>query len=134
MSSRSAWRLIQDCRLQGSGDICDHEQSRSCFGGEAFFLGNVDMPANVGTYLDPLFHRFPDREDLSQLPLGRLIGIERVVLDATGEQPRRFERFTRGQGRSDPHLMGFTVNRRLLRGRGFVTEDLRPSWSTRALG
>jgi len=37
------------------------------------------MPANVGSYLDSPFHRFPDREDLSQLPLDRLVGIEGVA-------------------------------------------------------
>jgi arylformamidase len=66
----------------------DHEQSRSHYEDEEFFLGKVDMPANVGTYLDSPFHRFPEREDLSQLPLDRLIGIEGVVLEATNEQSR----------------------------------------------
>ena len=68
------------------GPHLDHEQSRSHYEGEEFFLGKVDMPVNVGTYLDAPFHRFQDREDLSQLPLGRLVGIDGVVLDATGEQ------------------------------------------------
>jgi arylformamidase len=70
------------------GPYLDHKQSRSHYDGEEFFLGKVDMPANVGTYLDSPFHRFPDREDLSQLPLDRLVGIEGVVLDATSEQSR----------------------------------------------
>jgi arylformamidase len=70
------------------GSHLDHEQSRSHYDGDEFFLGKVDMPANVGTYLDAPFHRFPDREDLSQLPLNRLVGIEGVVLDATREQSR----------------------------------------------
>jgi kynurenine formamidase len=52
------------------GAHLDHEQSRSHYEGEEFFLGRVDMPANVGTYLDAPFHRFADREDLSQVPLG----------------------------------------------------------------
>lgn len=46
------------------------------------------MPTNVGTYLDSPFHRFSDHDDLSQLPLDRLVGIQGVVLDATGEPSR----------------------------------------------
>jgi arylformamidase len=70
------------------GPHLDHEQSRSHYDGEEFFLGKVDMPTNVGTYLDSPFHRFSDRDDLSQLPLDRLVGIEGAVLDATGEPSR----------------------------------------------
>ena len=70
------------------GSHLDHEQSRSHYEGEEFFLGKIDMPANVGTYLDSPFHRFADREDLSQIPLDRLVGIEGVVLDCTGETSR----------------------------------------------
>ena len=66
----------------------DHEQSRSNYEGDEFFLGRVDMPANVGTYLDAPFHRFVDREDLSQLALDRLVGVEGVVVDATDAHSR----------------------------------------------
>ena len=64
------------------GAHLDHAQSRSHYEGEEFFLGKVDMPANVGTYLDSPFHRFSDRDDLAQLPLDRLVGIDGVVVDA----------------------------------------------------
>ena len=70
------------------GAHLDHEQSRSQYEGEEFFLGKVDTPANVGTYLDAPFHRFADREDLSQVPLERLAGIQAVVIDA-GDAPSR---------------------------------------------
>jgi arylformamidase len=70
------------------GAHLDHTQSRAHYEGEEFFLGKVEMPANVGTYLDSPFHRFPEREDLAQLPLERLIGIEGVVVDATLEEAR----------------------------------------------
>jgi arylformamidase len=70
------------------GAHLDHEQSRSHYEGEEFFLGKVDMPANVGTYLDSPFHRFSDRDDLSQVPLERLVGIEGVVADATTGKER----------------------------------------------
>lgn len=70
------------------GPHLDHEQSRSHYEGDEFFLGKVEMPANIGTYLDAPFHRFPDREDLSQLTLERLVGIKGLVIDATREQSR----------------------------------------------
>ena len=70
------------------GAQIDHDESRSRYDGEEFYLGKVAMPANVGTYLDAPFHRFRDREDLSQLPLDRLVGLEAVVLDATADDAR----------------------------------------------
>ena len=70
------------------GAHLDHAQSRSHYEGEEFFLGKVDMPANVGTYLDSPFHRFSDREDLAQIPLERLVGIDAVVIDATAVTER----------------------------------------------
>jgi len=38
-----------------------HDASRDKYEDAEFFLGKVDMPANVGTYLDSPFHRFRDR-------------------------------------------------------------------------
>jgi arylformamidase len=70
------------------GPHLDHEQSRSHYEGDEFFLGKVEMPANVGTYLDSPYHRFREREDLSQIPLWRLVGLKGLVIDATGEQSR----------------------------------------------
>jgi kynurenine formamidase len=70
------------------GPHLNHEQSRSHYDGDEFFLGKVEMPVNVGTYLDAPFHRFPDREDLSQIPIERLVGIKGLVIEATGEKSR----------------------------------------------
>ena len=70
------------------GAHLDHERSRSHYDGEEFFLGKVDMPANVGTYVDAPFPRFPDREDLSEVPLERLVGIDGIVVDATDASER----------------------------------------------
>ena len=62
-----------------------HEQSRGNYDGEEFFLGNVDMPTNVGTYVDAPFHRFGDREDLAHIPLDQLVGLDGIVLDVAGD-------------------------------------------------
>lgn len=69
----------------------DHEASRAHFDGEEFFLGKLDMPANVGTYIDAPFHRFRDRADLSQIPLARLVGLPGVVVDCTGAPNRELD-------------------------------------------
>jgi kynurenine formamidase len=60
------------------GAHLDHAASRSNYDGDEFFLGKVDMPANVGTYLDSPFHRFAERDDLASVPLERLIGLDAV--------------------------------------------------------
>jgi len=63
--------------------IVDHEQSRSRYGNKSeFYLGMVEMPGNVGTYLDSPFHRYLNGSDLSQIPLERVAGLQGVVLDA----------------------------------------------------
>ena len=64
------------------GPHIDHDASRANYEGDEFFLGKVDMPANVGTYIDSPFHRFRERDDLAALPLDRLVGIQGVVVDA----------------------------------------------------
>ena len=64
--------------------ILDHAASRAHYQGQAaFYLGRVEMPGNIGTYIDSPFHRYPDRADLSQLPLDAVAGLPGVVLDAT---------------------------------------------------
>ena len=69
------------------GPHLDHEQSRDHYENDEFFLGKVDMPANIGTYLDSPFHRFREGEDLAQLPLERLVGLDGTVVDAP-QSPR----------------------------------------------
>ncbi len=47
-----------------------------------FYLGRVDMPCNIGTYLDSPFHRFVKAADLSEVPLERVAGVAGIALDA----------------------------------------------------
>jgi kynurenine formamidase len=70
------------------GAHLDHDQSRENYEDAEFFLGKVDMPANIGTYIDAPFHRFRDREDLSQIPLDRIVGLKGVRIDATDGDSR----------------------------------------------
>jgi kynurenine formamidase len=64
--------------------ICDflsREASRKLYAeGTEFHIGRIDMVANTGTYLDSPFHRYPDGDDLSELPLSSLAGLDGVVL------------------------------------------------------
>ncbi|MDQ3662477.1 MAG: cyclase family protein [Actinomycetota bacterium] len=65
------------------GALLDHQSSRSRYEGRAeFFLGQVTMPGNLGTYIDSPFHRHRDRCDLSQIPLEALAGLPGLVIDA----------------------------------------------------
>ncbi|MFN2587043.1 MAG: cyclase family protein [Actinomycetota bacterium] len=71
------------------GAHLDHAASRPRYeGGDEFYLGIVEMPANVGTYVDSPFHRFPDGEDLAQVPLERLVGLRGFVVDAAVDGAR----------------------------------------------
>lgn len=73
------------------GPHLDHDESRANYEDAEFYLGKVDMPANVGTYIDAPFHRFRDRDDLAGIPLDRIAGLDGVVLDATASPSRELE-------------------------------------------
>jgi arylformamidase len=64
--------------------ICDflsREASRARYApGVEFQIGNIEMVANTGTYVDAPFHRYAGGKDLSQLPLESLAGLEAVVI------------------------------------------------------
>jgi len=65
------------------GAFLDHQASRSHYGDKAeFYLGKLEMVCNLGTYLDSPFHRYPDRADLSEIPLDKVAGVPGIVLDA----------------------------------------------------
>ena len=64
------------------GAWMDHAATRPRYDYKAeFYLGQVEMVGNVGTYIDSPFHRFAAREDLSQLPLEKVAGLPGLVLD-----------------------------------------------------
>lgn len=64
--------------------ICDflsREASRAHYApGVEFHIGQIDMVANTGTYVDSPFHRYPDGKDLSELPLSSLANLDAVVV------------------------------------------------------
>jgi kynurenine formamidase len=65
--------------------LVDHHASGPRYQHRAeFYLGRIETPTNIGTYLDSPFHRYPDRADLSQVPLERVAGLPGVVLDGDG--------------------------------------------------
>ena len=77
--------------------ICDHlsrESSRGTYdGGAEFQIGRIDMVGNTGTYLDSPFHRYADGDDLSALPLERLVCLPGVVVRAKDVQSVEVEAF-----------------------------------------
>jgi kynurenine formamidase len=62
-------------------DYWTRESSASMYDdGSTFHIGRIDMVANTGTYLDAPFHRYADGDDISQLELAKLAGIDGVVV------------------------------------------------------
>ncbi len=72
--------------------ICDYlsrEDSRSHYSdGTEFHIGQIEMIANTGTYVDSPFHRFAHGKDLSELPLASLAYVEAVVVRAVERSQR----------------------------------------------
>lgn len=64
--------------------VVSHRDSRARYQGQAEFnIGKVEMPGNVGTYLDAPFHRFSHLEDLSRIPLEAVVGLHAFVVDVS---------------------------------------------------
>jgi kynurenine formamidase len=67
--------------------LWDYETSRSHFHGQAeFFIANLHLCGNTGTYVDSPVHRFRDAADLSQLPLDSLAHLAVELIDVRGVQ------------------------------------------------
>lgn len=64
--------------------ICDYlsrEESRKLYeSGTEFQIGKIEMVSNTGTYIDVPFHRYADGKDLSETPVGKMAGLEGVVV------------------------------------------------------
>jgi kynurenine formamidase len=71
------------------GAFLDHEASRPHYDGQAeFYLGQVNMVCNLGTYLDSPYHRHRDGADLSQTSLEKVAGVPGIVLDGVPSSDR----------------------------------------------
>ena len=67
-------------------EFLTREASRERYApGTEFSIGRITMVANTGTYLDTPFHRYADGADLADVELGRLVDLEAVTVDATGQ-------------------------------------------------
>ncbi len=76
--------------------ICDYlsrEASRDRYApGTEFQIGQIEMVANTGTYLDSPFHRYADGPDLSELALESLADLDCVVVRVTDRRDRAIDR------------------------------------------
>ena len=62
-------------------DFLSREASRDHYGPDTeFYIGQIEMVANSGTYIDAPFHRFADGIDIAELPLSSLVNLEGVVI------------------------------------------------------
>ena len=74
-------------------DYWSREYSRRFYAeGTEFHVGQVEMVANTGTYLDSPFHRYVGGKDLSELPLSSLAGLDGLVVRATRRGDRAIDR------------------------------------------
>lgn len=66
--------------------ICDYlsrEASQAHYAeGTTFQIGQIDMVANTGTYIDAPFHRYADGKDLAALALASLAHLDGLVVHA----------------------------------------------------
>ena len=54
--------------------------------GTDFQVDQITLVGNTGTYIDSPFHRFADGADLAALPLGALVDLHTLVVDARGRR------------------------------------------------
>ena len=74
-------------------DYLSREASKTQYGeGVSFHIGKIEMVANTGTYIDSPFHRYADGNDLSELSLSSMAGLEGIVfrMDSTHIGPEIF--------------------------------------------
>lgn len=64
--------------------ITDHlsrEDSRKNYREKAeFHIGQIEMVANTGTYMDSPFHRHKDGNDLSKMPINSIVNLDGVIV------------------------------------------------------
>jgi len=76
--------------------ICDFlsrkDSERHYSPGTSFQIGRIDMVANTGTYLDSPYHRCEHGQDVSQLALSAVAGLEAVVVNVEGMTDRAVDR------------------------------------------
>ncbi len=72
--------------------ICDYmsrEASRSKYAaGTEFYIGEITMVGNTGTYVDAPFHRYEGGIDLADLPLSSLVNLETVIVRCESSKKR----------------------------------------------
>jgi arylformamidase len=85
--------------------ITDHlsrdDSRRHYDAGTEFYIGKIEMVANTGTYIDSPFHRYREREDVSQLDLNSVANLDGLVVRCLNNTSR---------GVSPDLLKGLDVN------------------------
>jgi arylformamidase len=68
-------------------DFLSRDASRARYAhGTEFQIGQIDMVANTGTYLDAPSHRFASGADIAAIDLQAIAGVPAVVLRAVGQR------------------------------------------------
>jgi kynurenine formamidase len=75
------------------GEFLTREASRARYApGTEFSIGQINMVANTGTYLDAPYHRFADGADLAGVPLTSTVDLPGIVVRVTGAAERAVDR------------------------------------------
>lgn len=70
-------------------DYLSREESRGHYApGTEFQISKIEMLGAAGTYMDSPYHRYDEAEDLSDLRLSQLCGIEGVCVSVAEQDPR----------------------------------------------
>jgi arylformamidase len=99
--------------------VFDYDESRQRYQDKAeFFIANLHLCGNTGTYVDSPRHRYRDGIDLAALPLERLAHLPAVVVDASRA----------GRAIDAEHFHGLDVAGRAV----LVRTDFSNHWGTEA--
>lgn len=66
--------------------------------GTTFQVDRICMVGNTGTYLDSPYHRYADGGDLASIPLGQVVDVPVVVVDARAQRAVDVETLVAGLG------------------------------------
>ena len=79
-------------------DWLSRDASRSRYApGTTFHIGQIELLANTGTYVDAPFHRYAGGPDIAAYPLERVADLDGIVIPATARAERALDATAFGQ-------------------------------------
>ena len=101
--------------------ICDYlsrEESKSHYDGDtSFLIGKIEMVSNTGTYIDCPFHRYENGKDLSEVPLGKFVDLEGILISVPYQEVKSIDQ---------TYFKGFSLEKKAV----LVHTDWSELWQT----